>query len=448
MLFKRNKTWWTDFTVEGKRFRVTLKTTDRREAKAREKELIAEAAKGALASSRQDFAALTFGEAADRDLRDRKPELADSSHAKLRHLLVKPRQFFGTTRLNKISNEMLRDYRQWRLAQGIGPATLNAEERLISHLLKRAKVWHRVGEGIRRLKEPKSIGRAMSREQAASLMEVATSKPEWQNAQSASVIAMNTTMRGMEIKGLRWRDVDLGKEVLTVRKSKTAAGVRDIPLNERALAELKGLHDRAVAVGAASPEHFVFPACENGHFDPTRPVKSWRTAWRTMTKAVKCPACGLIQAPALACKAKHCEQGLSDLVSPVAGLRFHDLRHHAITELAESQASDSTIMAIAGHVSRHMMERYSHIRQDAKRAALEGIGKVQPLPASIDRSDEGYDTNHGTNDNADDSVIDCLEPYEIESAEDDLVDLVGIEPTTSSMPWNWRNRKLLTDKWL
>jgi hypothetical protein len=27
-----------------------------------------------------------------------------------------------------------------------------------------------------------------------------------------------------------------------------------------------------------------------------------------------------------------------------------------------------------------------------------------------------------------------------------LVDLVGIEPMTSSMPWNWRNRKLLTDK--
>ena len=33
------------------------------------------------------------------------------------------------------------------------------------------------------------------------------------------------------------------------------------------------------------------------------------------------------------------------------GLRFHDLRHHAITELAESQASERTIMAIAGHIS-------------------------------------------------------------------------------------------------
>jgi hypothetical protein len=28
-----------------------------------------------------------------------------------------------------------------------------------------------------------------------------------------------------------------------------------------------------------------------------------------------------------------------------------------------------------------------------------------------------------------------------------LVDLVGIEPTTSSMPWKLRIRKLLTDRW-
>jgi integrase len=43
-------------------------------------------------------------------------------------------------------------------------------------------------------------------------------------------------------------------------------------------------------------------------------------------------------------------------------LRFHDLRRHAITELAESQASDATIMAIAGHVSRQMLDHYFHVR--------------------------------------------------------------------------------------
>jgi integrase len=59
----------------------------------------------------------------------------------------------------------------------------------------------------------------------------------------------------------------------------------------------------------------------------------------------------------------------------LAGFQFHDLRHHAITELAESGASDQTIMSIAGHVSREMLERYSHIRLEAKRRAVEVLSQ-------------------------------------------------------------------------
>jgi integrase len=51
----------------------------------------------------------------------------------------------------------------------------------------------------------------------------------------------------------------------------------------------------------------------------------------------------------------------------IPSLRFHDLRYHAITELAESEASNAAIMAIAGHVSRQMLEHYSHVRMDLKR---------------------------------------------------------------------------------
>jgi hypothetical protein len=47
--------------------------------------------------------------------------------------------------------------------------------------------------------------------------------------------------------------------------------------------------------------------------------------------------------------------------------------HTAITKLAESAASEQTIMAIAGHVSRRMLEHYSHIRMAAKRTAVEAI---------------------------------------------------------------------------
>ena len=59
--------------------------------------------------------------------------------------------------------------------------------------------------------------------------------------------------------------------------------------------------------------------------------------------------------------------------APFQGLRFHDLRHQAITEMAEAGASDATLMAVAGHLSRRMLEHYSHVRMAAKRAALDKL---------------------------------------------------------------------------
>ena len=42
-------------------------------------------------------------------------------------------------------------------------------------------------------------------------------------------------------------------------------------------------------------------------------------------------------------------------------------------------------MAIAGHVSRKMIEHYSHIRMEAKRTALDAIA-AQPLQTVIEAS--------------------------------------------------------------
>ena len=157
------------------------------------------------------------------------------------------------------------------------------------------------------------------------------------------MLALNTTMRSCELKGLQWRDVNFIERTIIVRQSKTDAGRRIIPLNNHAWGAILELYHRAKEVGNPELTHFVFPACENGKFDPSKPQKSWRSAWRSLRKAA----------------------GVE--------IRFHDLRHHAITELAESQASDQTVMAIAGHVSREMLEHYSHVRLDAKRRAVESL---------------------------------------------------------------------------
>ena len=48
-----------------------------------------------------------------------------------------------------------------------------------------------------------------------------------------------------------------------------------------------------------------------------------------------------------------------------------------VTELAESQASERTIVAIAGHISPRMLEHYSHIRMEPKRKGLDApVGGV------------------------------------------------------------------------
>ena len=66
-------------------------------------------------------------------------------------------------------------------------------------------------------------------------------------------------------------------------------------------------------------------------------------------------------------------QGPQNQGKAFRSLRFHDLRHQAITEMAEAGPSDATLMAVAGHMSRRELEHYSHMRMAAKRTALEKL---------------------------------------------------------------------------
>ena len=85
--------------------------------------------------------------------------------------------------------------------------------------------------------------------------------------------------------------------------------------------------------------------------DLNRPMGSWRKAWLE------------------ACKR--------------AGVRYrwHDLRHSFVTRLAERpEVSEQTIRALAGHVSNQMLQHYSHIRSQAKQAAIRAIEEQAPSP--------------------------------------------------------------------
>lgn len=191
------------------------------------------------------------------------------------------------------------------------------------------------------------------------------------------MLAVSTTCRGVEIRNLRWQDVDLFSRVATIRRSKTAAGHRTIPLNGDAMAALARLMERARANGSGEPEHYVFPTCEHLIIDPSRPQKSWRTAWRKLVGETARQVGREAAREALAldsgCGLRAAIGAWKRAASPFRGLRFHDLRHQAITEMAEGGASDATMMAVAGHMSRRMLEHYSHVRMAAKRTVLDKL---------------------------------------------------------------------------
>jgi integrase len=395
-IYKRDKTWWTDFSVNGQRFRESLDTTDWREAQRLEKEKISEAQQGKLLPSSQQFSRLAFSEAADRYLESRKVELSPRSLKKERQLLVHPRQFWGNTPLNRINVESLLAYRESRGRAGRKPSYMNMEFGVIRRILKRARRWHSVAEDIKPLRERGQLGRALSPEQKLILMRRTDNRPEWQTIRWAAILALNTTMRGSELKGLQWRDVSLLDSAITVRRSKTEAGERIIPLNSEAMNTVVEIYKRAQLLNATDLDHYVFPACENGRIDPTRPQATWRTAWRHLTRSVECPMCGLLQNPGIQCEDDGCKTEIRDVRSLLAGLRFHDLRHHAITELAESQTSDQTVMAIAGHVSPRMLAHYSHVRLAAKRTALELLSKKSVQEVGSQSKTESHVTKYVT----------------------------------------------------
>lgn len=357
--------WWADFSVDGRRYRLSTDTTNKTEALTLAKTKESQARQGKLSASSQSFARLTFLEASEKYINSRKLELQPSSLTKEKQLLVKLKEYFGTTRLNRISAEQILSFREWR-AETCGPASCNMEVGVLRRILKRAKLWHSVADDVKPLKEPPTIGRALSPEQKSALMEAAALKPEWETAYYASIIALATTMRGCEIKHLQWQDINLVSDppTLTIRKSKTAAGERIIPLKSDAFEVFVKMRARAELFGSVLPEHYIFARFRsvgrfNGkviverrmlEFDPTAHIGSWKKAWRKLTT----------------------KAGLS-------GLRFHDCRHTTITDLLTNpNVSIQTTKAIAGHVSQRMVDRYSHIRLEAKRSAVEALTTQPP----------------------------------------------------------------------
>ena len=353
MIYKRGKhgTYWMRFRFAGRFVHESTRTTSKTVAREAERQRRRELEEKWNRIEKRSLPP-TLTEASKRWL-GKRAGLATNTRETYESALKHVREILGTMLVCEIEARNIATYQKARLAQFAAGATINKEVACLASILSDCGVWEQVRRDVKRLAENEEAGRALSRNEEKRLLECASAvgrhQGNWTPLYTVTVLGLNTGMRHKEIRTLKWKNLDFENRVLRVGESKTEAGKgRPVPLTQPAWAALDIWASR---FPDRKPEHFVFPACENGRIDSQRPIANWRTAWRR------------------ACR----EAGLDDL-------RFHDLRHTSATKLLE----EGTPIAVVAHIlgwsastAVRMAKRYGHIRPEVQRHALEAVATAE-----------------------------------------------------------------------
>jgi integrase len=344
MVYKRGGVWWYEFIFSGKRVRETAKTSRKTialEAERRRRLELERALSGLPVEDRDDRIRSVAGFL--------KPYVASyginhrpSAVAYVKSCAKNVERLLGAVLLPDLTEDRIRNYMASRLREGASGRTINAELGELSRAIGHR--WSLLWPKVRKLEEARDVGQALSPEQERHLLDAADQNRS-PNVRTMVRVSLLTGLRAGELSNLIWSRVDFASRVVTVGDSKTEAGRgRQIPMNED-LYQVLCAHAQwfTSRFGATKPEYFVFPYGSPLPNDPTRPSVELKTAWESIRKAadVRC--------------------------------RWHDLRHTVCTKMAEAGVPESTMLAIMGHMSRAMLERYSHIRMAAKREAVEAL---------------------------------------------------------------------------
>ncbi len=350
-VFQRGEVWWYEFRYLGARIRETshspIKSVALRIERERHRQL--ELGTHGLTKATQPK---TFGVVAKAYLLEREAHWQKKTreiHANsLKHL----EPHFGKLLLNEIRSEHVSKYQRSRIREGASGRTVNIETNLLRLVLRKAKLWSNLADDVKPLKENSNVGRELSDDEVHRLL-LACKASVSRALYPAVLTSIHTGLRSIELRLLRWHQIDFIEGTITVGKSKTEGGEgRLVYLSALAVETLK--HWRA-QFPAVEPSHAVFPResyalkGKKGTFGgivvPYRtfhdqPIRSFQTAWRTAKKAagVEC--------------------------------RWHDLRHSCASRLAAGGATDQTLQALLGWMNPKMIERYSHVRAEAKRKAV------------------------------------------------------------------------------
>jgi len=236
--------------------------------------------------------------------------------------------------LDKITGEVVAQYRDVRLKE-VTANTVRLELAFLSVVFEQCrKEWGlAVSNPVRQIRMPKP-GKPRQRrleagEEDALLAACKVSRAYYLH--SFVVLAIETGMRSGEILAVTWANVNFDRRTIFLPDTKNGSP-RTVPLSTRALNAIHAL-----------------PRSINGRLFSSG-YHSIHNAFKlAVTKA----------------QATH-----PDNLAFLRGLRFHDLRHEAVTRLFERGLNPIEVGMVSGHKTLSMLQRYTHLRSEELVAKL------------------------------------------------------------------------------
>jgi integrase len=159
------------------------------------------------------------------------------------------------------------------------------------------------------------------------------------------LLTLNTGLRRGEIFCLQWADVDLSRNIMTIRGGTAKSGTtRHIPLNPEVALTLQRWKS------STTYSDWVFPAKDGGR------LTSIRTSWHTVLRDAK-----------------------------INDFRWHDLRHHFASRLVMTGVDLNTVRELLGHSDLSMTLRYAHLSPEHK---AEAVARLCETSNQVERRSE------------------------------------------------------------
>lgn len=292
--------------------------------------------------SRRAAETTTVKEALDLYLREITPTKKGANSTNREPGRAKPlKKHLGDYALAAINPKILADYRDLRLnaiskktGRPLSASTVRLELALLSNLYTVAiREWGLglIANPVAAIRKPspgQGRNRRLSWSEAKRLLKACE---QHSNPMLAWVvrIALYTAMRQGEILSLTLDQVDLQRRIVRLNATKNGSA-RTVPLSRRAVRVLR----QAIAHPVRPKGVDLIFYGEPGKDKKRRPYTISKVWSNTLQRA-----------------------GISDL-------RFHDLRHEAVSRLVEKGLSDQEVAAISGHKSMQMLRRYTHLRAE------------------------------------------------------------------------------------